>query len=179
MKNKKLSEMSLEELWQLFPIILKEHNPEYTSWYKEKECQIKDTIGNSIFSINHIGSTAVKGLIAKPIVDILVEVKDNDLFAIAEKLVKIGWIVMSSEKSRISLNYGYTEKGFADKVYHLHLRRVGDCEEILFRDYLIKNKHIATEYEKLKIALAEKYKNNRDAYTEAKSDFIKKYTEPS
>lgn len=66
--EKKLSEMNLEELWELFPIILCEHNPEYKEWYSEEKDKIEKIVGVSkIDRINHIGSTAVEGLIAKPI----------------------------------------------------------------------------------------------------------------
>ncbi|MGM0498943.1 MAG: GrpB family protein, partial [Bacillota bacterium] len=73
---KSLSEMSLEELWQLFPIILKEHNPEYKNWYLEEKFNLTAVLPEkNIGRINHIGSTAVPGLLAKPTVDILLEIK--------------------------------------------------------------------------------------------------------
>jgi len=70
--KKDLSEMSLKELWELFPIILKEHNPQYKEWYKIEARQLFNCINNEyIKRINHIGSSAVEGLISKPTVDIL------------------------------------------------------------------------------------------------------------
>jgi len=72
---KSLSEMSLEELWKLFPIILKEHNCAYQEWYlSAKEKILKCVNSINIARISHIGSTSVPGLIAKPTVDILLEV---------------------------------------------------------------------------------------------------------
>ena len=72
---KELNEMSLEELWQLFPIILQEHNQNYQKWYQEeKESIIKALGAGNIARINHIGSSSVKGLVAKPIIDILLEI---------------------------------------------------------------------------------------------------------
>ena len=84
---------------------------------------------------------------------------------------------MSREKNRISFNKGYTENGFAEKVYHLHLRFEGDNDELYFRDYLNGNKAVAAEYEKLKLSLWKRLEHGRDGYTKAKTDFIKKYTE--
>ena len=76
--KKQLSEMTLEELWQLFPIILREYNPEYKEWYLQEEENIKKVlVENEIKRISHIGSTAVVGLVAYPIVDILLEIYDN------------------------------------------------------------------------------------------------------
>ena len=70
-----LSELSLEELWTLFPIILKEHNPDYKVWYEEEKQRIISKVKpENLIRISHIGSTAVKGLTAKPIVDILLEI---------------------------------------------------------------------------------------------------------
>lgn len=55
---------------------------------------------------------------------------------VAHILEQNGFIRMSDEKRRISLNKGYTKEGFADKVYHIHLRYTGDNDELYFRDYL-------------------------------------------
>lgn len=60
---------------------------------------------------------------------------------------------MSTEDRRISLNSGYTKNGFADKVFHIHLRYVGDNDELYFRDYLKDHPQIAKEYETLKLGL--------------------------
>jgi hypothetical protein len=73
------------------------------------------------------------------------------------------------------LNKGYTSEGFAEKVYHLHIRRKGDWEELRFRDYILAHPDKAAEYANLKQRLLAKYKYNRDAYTEAKTGFIEAY----
>ena len=83
---------------------------------------------------------------------------------------------MSDEGERISLNLGYTSEGFAEKVYHVHLRRIGDNDELYFRDYLIAHPQTAREYEAMKLRLWKKFEHNRNAYTDAKADFIKKVT---
>ena len=68
---------------------------------------------------------------------------------------------------------GYTDQGFKGQTYHIHIRYKGDWDEIRFRDYLINHKEAAKEYESIKLKLAEKYKNDREAYTNSKTDFIK------
>ena len=83
---------------------------------------------------------------------------------------------MSEEEHRISFNKGYTENGFAEKVYHIHLRYTGDNNELYFRDYLNENPETAKEYETLKLELWKKYEHNRDGYTESKTQFVEKYT---
>ena len=126
---KKLEEMSLEELWQLFPIFLVEHKLEWKDWYElEKANLIKILGANVIKRIEHIGSTAIPNIWAKNIVDILLEVgRIEDLARVRDLLLKNGWLVMSESPTRISLNKGYTEQGFAEKVFHLSLG-LEDCE---------------------------------------------------
>lgn len=179
--NKELSEMSLEELWELFPIILKEHNPKYKEWYKVEERQLLSCIKNEdIKRINHIGSSAVKGLISKPTVDILLEVENNCLItSLIEILNSNGWALMSSEYEpdlRLVFNKGYTRDGFAEKVYHLHVRYLGDWDELYFRDYLLDHPDVAVQYGNLKLKLWKEFEHNRDGYTEAKTEFVKRYT---
>ncbi len=179
--EKALSEMTLEELWELFPIILRAHNPEYKEWYLKEKENIENVVGvKEIERINHIGSSAVEGLIAKPIIDILLEVDSNsDIDNLKSKLENAGWTLMSSEKEpdlKMFFNKGYTPNGFAERVFHLHVRFLGDWDELYFRDYLMLHKEVANKYEKLKKKLKKKYEHNRDGYTEAKTEFIKKWT---
>lgn len=174
--SKKLSEMTLEELWQLFPIILTEHKYCWGNYYADEAAELKRLLPTGI-KINHIGSTAVKGIWAKPIVDILVEVDETvRLSEVSAVLQNSGWIKMCESERRMSFNKGYTENGFAEKVFHLHLRYMGDNDEIYFRDYLIAHPKIAKEYEALKLGLWKRFEHDRDGYTEAKSEFVKKYT---
>ena len=175
--EKRLSEMSLAELWKLFPICLVEHQPCWKEWYADEEKFLKDRLPK-IERISHIGSTAISTIWAKPIIDILVEIpRDYKLSDYKELIVNSGYICMSEASDRISFNKGYTEKGFAERVFHLHVRRIGKNEELYFRDYLIEHTNIAIAYEKMKLKLWKEYEFNRDGYTKAKADFIQKYTE--
>ena len=176
-----LSELSLEELWALFPIILKEHNPDYKVWYEEEKQRIISKVKpENLIRISHIGSTAVKGLTAKPIVDILLEIDGAcGVSAIIEVLKTLGWRLMSQEDDpvKLSFNKGYTPEGFADRVYHLHVRYFGNWPELYFRDFLIAHPDGAGEYERLKLKLWKQYEHDRDGYTEAKTDFVKRYSD--
>lgn len=187
-KSKKLCEMTLEELWRLFPVSLVPHNDAWCDWYCEEANFISEILPGT-FKLYHIGSTAVPGIYAKNIVDILaVYSGDGDasnaagealasasaLNAALEMLCNNGWICMSRSDSRISLNKGYTEAGFADRVFHLHLRLQGDDDEIYFRDYLCLHPETAKEYETLKLSLWKKFEFDRDGYTEAKTEFVRK-----
>lgn len=175
--KKKLSEMSLEELWRLFPIFLKEHQPSWLQWYLEEEALLK-TILLGEARISHIGSTAIPTIWAKPIVDILVEIpKEKGLLAYKQLIVDNGYLCMSQDERRLSFNKGYTEDGFAERVFHLHLRCAGDNDELYFRDYLLQFPEVAFEYEKLKLSLWKQYEFDRDGYTNAKGEFVQMYTQ--
>ena len=174
---KLLSEMTLEELWQLFPIILAKHDPNWKNDYEAEKTLLSSNFGSHLVKINHIGSTAVTDLIAKPTVDILLEVSENlSCDIIRETALKCGYTVMAQKTTgeyRLDLCKGYTPQGFADKVFHLHIRYPGDYDEVVFCEYLKQNPDKAREYENLKIQLQKRFKHNRDAYTEAKGCFIR------
>ena len=177
--EKELSEMSLEELWKLFPIFLTEHKDIWINWFEEEKSSLEKILPQSqITRISHIGSTSISTIWAKPIIDILVEISVNCCMeTIKSVLLDNGYTCMSQSEGRISFNKGYTKNGFAEKVFHLHLRYAGDNDELYFRDYLLDNKKIALEYEKLKLKLWKKYEHDRDGYTNAKTEFIEKYTQ--
>lgn len=166
--------MSLEELWQLFPIFLVAPNKKWKQQFSNEEKALKKTLKqNSLVGIYHIGSTAIPNIYAKDIVDILATFVDaNALKKAALLLQDNGWRVMSTSAKRISLNKGYTEDGFAKEVFHLHLRLTNDIDEIYFRDYLIAHPDVAKEYEKLKLDLWRRFEHDRDGYTNAKTAFI-------
>ena len=174
-----LEEMSLEELWQLFPIFLRKHQDECKDWYEEERLQLLSFLPeHQIVRLSHIGSTSVKTIWAKPIVDILLEIpKETDMAVMRNLLLQNGYLLMSESKGRMSFNKGYTPSGFAERVFHLHLRYEGDHDELYFRDYLQEHPAVAKDYEKHKLSLWKQYEHNRDAYTEAKTEFIKNYTE--
>lgn len=175
MSTVSLHEMTLEELWQLFPISLSPHNPEWRVWAHNEMDILSSLLAPFNPVLNHIGSTAIPDILAKPIVDILVEVPmSTELRHVKNVMETSGYICMAESEVRISFNKGYTRAGYADKVFHVHVHLSGDHDEIIFRDYLITHPPMAREYERLKSSLLPRYRNDRDAYTGAKTSFVKK-----
>lgn len=176
---KSLSEMTLQELWQIFPIFLIEHQECWEDWFMEEAAFLhKILTDEKNLRISHVGSTAISAIWAKPIIDILVEVpKSCDMGKVKRVLIQKGYICMAESENRISLNKGYTENGFAEKVFHLHLRYVGGNHELYFRDFLNENSALAKEYEALKLCLWKRYEHDRDGYTEAKTAFVLECTQ--
>lgn len=174
-KDHSLEELSLEELWQIFPIELVDSNKDWITYYKEEKHLLSKLLyAFKPFKISHIGSTYFKDIEAKNIVDILIEFKNAKVMHDACKLLdNSGYRLMYQDDNRAALNKGYGTNGFEEKVYHIHLRVKGDADEIIFRDYLVNHEDSRKEYEKLKVALAKDNKNNRDNYTNLKTDFVK------
>lgn len=151
---------------------LEAHIKQWRQLFAEEAARIRDAVGENILAIEHIGSTSIDGIAAKPIIDIAAAVESA---ADGEKCVA------SLEK----INYEYRgEHGIAGRFYfvkgeprthHLHLvLATSDFwrSHLLFRDYLRANPLVAKKYERLKIDLAEKFPADRDAYLKGKSDFI-------
>lgn len=172
---KSLQDMSLDELWQLFPVTLVEYNPLYPSWYEQEKLWLEEHLSHlDLQRMNHIGSSSVSGLDGKPTVDILIEFsEDNDTNAVHEILSEAGWLLMSESSTIRGASYckGYTPQGLAEQSFHLHVRPFDDWDELYFRDYLRSHAEAAAEYVALKQQLQERFKHDRDTYTEAKTDF--------
>lgn len=178
--KKDLKDMTLEEMWQLFPIILCEHRAEYKIWYQEESARVLACVGNKVVRMNHMGSTAVEGLTAKPTVDILLEIDSaSDLPKIRATLEADKWILMNEQHSpfmKQAYCKGYTPDGFAERVFHLHMRYPGDWDELYFRDYLRIHAEAREAYAALKLQLWKQFEHDRDGYTEAKSAMIQEMT---
>ena len=174
---KALTEMTREELWKLFPILLTPYDPEWPTDYRIEKENIITAVGTApIERISHIGSTAVPGLRAKPTIDILLEIKvDTDTGVLKKRLEETGYLFAEQPGKpapHMMFMKGYTPQGFAGKVYHLHVRYPGDWDELHFRNYLIRHPEEAHRYGELKQRLMRQFEHDRDGYTDAKTGFI-------
>ncbi len=170
-----LEKMTNEELWRLFPIRLTAPQDCWADWFREERAFVRTLLPEES-RVSHIGSTAVGTIWAKPIVDILVEA-DGGWDTVQRRLSEGGYRLMSASDDRLSFNKGYTQEGFAERVFHLHLRRAGDHDELYFRDYLMDHPETARAYEAMKLELWRRFEHDRDGYTEAKTAFVRECTE--
>jgi GrpB-like predicted nucleotidyltransferase (UPF0157 family) len=176
-------ETDKERQARIYPIILSEYNPAWSEWFAEEKANLERLIGaENIARISHFGSTSVPGLTAKPTVDILLEIRDDaNLSRLIDALSAPEYIClnppdMPTLPPHLMFLKGYLPDGFAEKVYHIHVRYLGDPDEFYFRDYLIAHPDAAAEYAGLKHRLFQNYEHDRDGYTAAKGAFIKEVT---
>ena len=144
---------------------------------KEKEILSK-IFGDLAIEIEHIGSTAVKGLSAKPIIDIAVGVnKLVDFEKVKNEFEKEPYLIKeNSDDGEILIRKGTED----NRTHYIHVMEINSKrykDTIVFRDYLRKHEDVAREYETLKIKLAIKYANNRKMYTSSKNEYIEKIRE--
>jgi len=150
------------------------YNPNWKDMYKEESEKIKNVLSNIIIDIHHIGSTAIPGIKAKPVIDILVEAKDIEgVDQYNHKMKEFGYEAMGE--------YGipkrrFFRRGGNKRTHHVHIFQVGNEEierHINFKEYLISHPDKGQEYSKLKEKLVNKYTYDVENYTNGKSDFIK------
>jgi GrpB-like predicted nucleotidyltransferase (UPF0157 family) len=179
--GKSLDEMTDKERYRLFPVILSEYKPVWKKNYLKERAELEQAVGShNIVRISHIGSTAVPGLIAKPTIDVLIEIKDDtDTGRLISSMQLAGYRYLEQPENpppHMMFIKGYTPEGFKGQVFHVHVRYSGDWDELYFKDYLLAHPETAEKYGRLKLELKNKYEHDRDAYTYAKTDFIKRIT---
>ena len=158
------------------PIRLNEYNPKWVEIF-EKECKLlQDNIGKYILRIDHIGSTSIVGLIAKPIIDILIGVRNiQDAEKCIPILEKLGYQYVPDFEDELPERRYFRKPKIGFRKFHIHMAEISSYfwkRQIFFRDYLRAHSDKCKEYALLKKQLATKFKNNRSLYTDSKSDFI-------
>jgi len=136
-------------------------------------------LGNTI-QVEHIGSTAVRDLAAKPVIDIMIGAPLCVVDSKIELIQSLGYVYFPEYEKEIPLRRFFAKFENGVRKFHLHaLMAYGESWEnhIFFRDYLRLHPEIRVKYQTLKVSLAEKFLNEREKYTDAKSDFIKKILE--
>ena len=162
-----------EKFKKKFPIKLVKHNSDWINWYEDEKKSLLAILEKHKVSLYHIGSTAIPNIYSKDIIDIILEINESNDFDSIIDILNPEWELRWKEEDRAFLVKGYGQDGFLDKVYHLHVRKKGDIEEVKFRDILIENRKIAKQYERLKLDLELTYKYDREGYTAGKTKFIK------
>ena len=162
------------------PVVIADYDPRWPAMYDEECARIQAAIGEWLLGIEHVGSTSVPGLAAKPVVDIMPGLRSlGDSPHIVKPLQKLGYQyfpeheTVMPERRYFALPAG--DKHRARRLFHIHAVETTTefwRRHLAFRDYLRANPETAEEYAALKRRLAAEYGSDRVGYTEAKTDFI-------
>jgi GrpB-like predicted nucleotidyltransferase (UPF0157 family) len=157
------------------PIRLAPADPGWPARFEQERATLKEAIGAWIHGgIHHVGSTAVPGLEAKPIIDILAGVRDLEAArACFGPLADIDYLYAPYLSEEM---HWFCKPHPTRRTHHLHLVPAGSKryrDELAFRDRLRAEPEIARRYAALKRRLAERHSNDREAYTEAKGAFVR------
>ncbi len=152
---------------------LHEATPLWPVLYREEAMRLQAALGPTLLGLEHYGSTAIGGIKAKPIIDILAGIaRLEDGPMLIEPLATLGYEYAGDH---IVPGHHIFGKGGEARTHLLHVVEYSSpiwTEGLKFRDLLRADPNLAREYERLKIALSEKYSERRADYTAAKADFI-------
>jgi GrpB-like predicted nucleotidyltransferase (UPF0157 family) len=152
------------------------HDPKWQEAFKVESKRVTDALGKNVAAVHHIGSTAIPRIYAKPIIDLLVEVKE--IVKVDEQntpMESLGYEVMGE--------FGISGRRFFRKdnkegirTHHIHIFTIGSDQvkrHLAFRDYMIAHPEDAQSYSELKQRLAREYPTNIDGYMDGKDGFIR------
>ena len=159
------------------PIIVVPYHPRWPELFEEERARIEQAIGPWVKEIEHVGSTAVPGLAAKPIIDIMVGVRSlKDSPILVERLSGIGYRYLPELERVFPLRRYFQKLREGRRTHQIHLVERSNSEwwerHILFRDYLREHPEATEEYAHLKRELSGRFREDREAYTRAKTEFI-------
>jgi GrpB-like predicted nucleotidyltransferase (UPF0157 family) len=164
------------------PVIIADYNPAWPRLFEAERDRIVAALGDKLVAVEHIGSTAAPGLGAKPIIDVMAGVWTlAEANACIRPLEALGYAYFPQHEATMPERRYFDRPGLAHEggaqSYHVHMVEVGGEfweRHLLFRDYLRRHPETAREYDALKRRLAAQYGQDREGYTDAKSDFIRR-----
>jgi len=155
------------------PIVVADYDETWPARFAEVAHPVRDAVADLGAEVEHVGSTSVPGLAAKPVIDVDVVVRSPDDVAVAiERLRSLGYVYQGDK------GVGGREAFMwppGSEPHHLYVVVAGSqphSDHVRFRDYLRQHPDVANEYAALKRSLAEEHRDDRLGYTDAKSEFV-------
>jgi GrpB-like predicted nucleotidyltransferase (UPF0157 family) len=162
--------------------LVEKYNPEWPKWFEEIKAYLGEKISQACIQIEHVGSTSIPGMTAKPIIDLILVIEPRDFEKIQSLLSERGYQYRGDqgikEREVFRLNDGTTNTPVP--FHHLYVCPKHSAElakEIAFREFLKQSKEYAERLSELKWSLAEAFNNDRDAYIEGKAALCREITE--
>jgi len=156
-------------------VVLEEYNPIWKEMYKDEEKKLRELLGNRVIEIKHVGSTSIERLSAKPVIDIMVTVKNLEDAKNFKDLFTLESEYDFRDDDGIKGEY-LVRKGSEDaRTHFIHIIQENSERYenfVYFKKYLEKHPEKIVEYKELKEKLANLYSEDRKQYTSCKNDFI-------
>lgn len=156
---------------------LEPYNPEWRELFEREKSALKEVLGDKFIAAEHVGSTAIPGMKAKPILDLMLAISDLENWEwVKEPLAKLSYEFrrdFRKEQGHILFVKGSEE----NRTHYLKITEPNSdfwTEHILFRDYLVNNAQYCEEYQNLKEKLFDTHAGNREPYTKGKEEFVRK-----
>jgi GrpB-like predicted nucleotidyltransferase (UPF0157 family) len=158
------------------PVRIVAYDPTWPDLFEQERIQLASLLAPWLVGpIEHVGSTAVPGLAAKPVIDIMAAVQDLEVSRSA--IAKLSQLSYCYFPYRADVMHWFCKPSDAVRTHHLHLVPFSSklwTDRLGFRDYLRAHPNLAAEYAQLKYDLARLYEFDREAYTEAKLPFVER-----
>lgn len=152
------------------------HNPRWRTVFETEAKQIATIMGENVIAIHHIGSTAIPNIYAKPVIDLLIEVKDiTQVDKQTSAMESLGYEV-KGEFGISGRRYFRKDNQKGIRTHQIHVFETGSAQierHLAFRDYMLAHPANAQKYSALKRKLAEEHPHNIDGYMDGKDGFIK------
>jgi GrpB-like predicted nucleotidyltransferase (UPF0157 family) len=159
------------------PVALVPPDPAWPDMFADERQRLLDALPGRFIAIEHFGSTAVPGLLAKPVIDMLAGLATIDeAESLLGPLIALGYHYPAAFNATLPDRRWLMRQHRGRRTHHLHLVRYGDAgwgRELRFRDVLRCDPGIAAQYARRKCELAAAHANDRERYTAAKGEFIK------
>jgi len=159
-------------------VVLEEHSDEWKNEYEITRALLLEILDANVLDIQHVGSTAIEGIKAKPMLDVAVLVKSMD-DVLYERMKANGYTYYNevAQGHHLFILRGENEVSLQHVHCYPENARNSFEEQVRFRDFLRTHVEYAREYEKLKLELCEKYSDDRESYTAGKRTFFDKINE--
>lgn len=152
------------------------HDPTWRREFDREAARLRDALGSETVDVHHMGSTAVPSIHAKPVIDVLLVVRDLAALDAGRSSVEALGYEALGEFGIPGRRYFRRDNERGDRTHQIHAFEAGSAQitrHLAFRDYLIAHPEVAQDYSDLKRGLAAKYPDDSEAYMDGKDGFIR------
>jgi GrpB-like predicted nucleotidyltransferase (UPF0157 family) len=162
-------------------VILTPYSPDWPTQFRTIREELLSVFTSMVITIEHIGSTSVPGLAAKPVIDVLLGARSLvDIESKIKPLSEIGYSYVSKYEREIPTRRYFVKAQATSLRIHLHAVELNSRlwqEHLAFRDRLRADVDLCAQYQSMKLRLAEEFADDKSAYTDAKGPFIQSVLE--